>query len=84
MAKIEIYTKMMCPYCSRAKALLKSKGSEFTDIPAYMDTKVRAEMRSRAHGANTFPQIFIDGKHIGGCDDLYALEAKGELDPLLA
>jgi len=74
----------MCPYCSRAKALLKSKGSEFTDIPAYMDTKVRAEMRSRAHGANTFPQIFIDGKHIGGCDDLYALEAKGELDPLLA
>ena len=84
MAKIEIYTKMMCPYCSRAKALLKSKGSEFTDIPAYMDTKVRAEMRSRAHGANTFPQIFIDGKHIGGCDDLYALEAKGGLDPLLA
>jgi len=83
MAKIEIYTKMMCPYCSRAKALLKSKGASFIDIPAYMDAKVRAEMRKRSHGANTFPQIFIDGKHIGGCDDLYALDAKGGLDPLL-
>ena len=84
MAKIEMYTKMMCPYCSRAKALLKSKGAEIIDIPAYMNTKIRAEMRERSHGANTFPQIFIDGKHIGGCDDLYALEAKGGLDPLLS
>lgn len=83
MAKIEMYTKMMCPYCSRAKALLKSKGASFEDIPAFMDAKVRAEMRKRAHGANTFPQIFIDGKHIGGCDDLYALDARGGLDPLL-
>lgn len=83
MPKIEMYTKMMCPYCSRAKALLKSKGAAFQDIPAYMDSSIRAEMRKRSHGANTFPQIFIDGKHIGGCDDLYALEAKGGLDPLL-
>lgn len=84
MAKIEIYTKMMCPFCSRAKALLKSKGAAFKDIPAFMDSKMRAEMRQRSHGANTFPQIFIDGKYIGGCDELYALDAKGGLDPLLA
>lgn len=84
MAEIEIYTKMMCPYCSRAKALFKSKGAAFKDIPAYMDSKVRAQMRERSHGANTFPQIFIDGRHIGGCDELYALDAKGGLDPLLS
>lgn len=84
MAEIEIYTKMMCPYCSRAKALFKSKGAAFKDIPAYVDSKIRAEMRQRSHGANTFPQIFIDGKHIGGCDELYALDKKGGLDPLLA
>jgi len=84
MAKIEIYTKMMCPYCSRAKALLKSKGASFIDIPAYMDVAKRKEMRERAHGGNTFPQIFIDGKHIGGFDDLYALDKRGGLDPLLA
>ena len=84
MAKIEIYTKMMCPYCTRAKALLKSKGASFIDIPAYMDAAKRDEMRKRAGGANTFPQIFIDGQHIGGCDDLHALDARGGLDPLLA
>ncbi len=84
MAKIEIYTKMFCPFCSRAKALLKSKGAGFEDIPAWMDAAKRAEMRSRSHGANTFPQIFIDGRHIGGCDELYALDAKGGLDPLLS
>jgi len=84
MAKIEIYTKMMCPFCVRAKALLKKKGASFKDIPAYMDAKKRAEMRSRSNGRNTFPQIFIDGQHIGGCDDLYALDARGGLDPLLA
>jgi len=83
MAKIEIYTKMMCPYCVRAKALLNKKGASFTDIPAYMDADKRAEMRERSGGRNTFPQIFIDGQHIGGCDDLHALDARGGLDPLL-
>jgi len=84
MAEIEVYMRPMCPYCSRAKALLKSKGAKFTEISAWMDANKRAEMRSRSHGANTFPQIFIDGRHIGGCDELYALDAKGGLDPLLA
>ena len=84
MPKIEIYTKMMCPYCIRAKALLKKKGAAFTDIPAYMDASKRREMNERANGRNTFPQIFIDGQHIGGCDDLHALEHAGKLDPLLA
>lgn len=84
MPKVEIYTKMMCPYCIKAKKLLKSKGVKIIDIPAYMDASKRAEMRERANGGNTFPQIFIDGKHIGGCDDLHALDRAGGLDPLLA
>ena len=84
MAKVEMYTKMMCPFCVRAKKLLKSKGVDIIDIPAWMDGNKRAEMRERSGGRNTFPQIFIDGKHIGGCDDLFALDAKGGLDPLLA
>lgn len=84
MPKVEIYTKMMCPYCIKAKKLLKSKGVKIIDIPAYMDASKRAEMRERANGGNTFPQIFIDGKHIGGCDDLHALNRAGGLDPLLA
>lgn len=84
MAKVEMYTKMMCPFCIRAKSLLKSKGVTIIDIPAFMDTAKRAEMRQRSGGANTFPQIFIDGQHIGGCDDLHALDARGGLDPLLA
>lgn len=83
MAKIEMYTKMMCPFCVRAKALLKKKGASIIDIPAAMDSRKREEMRQRSGGANTFPQIFIDGKHIGGCDDLFALDARGGLDPLL-
>ena len=84
MAKIEIYTKFMCPYCTRAKALFDKKGVSYIDIPAAMDKAKRAEMNKRANGGNTFPQIFIDGQHIGGCDDLIALEARGGLDPLLA
>ena len=82
MPKIEIYTKFFCPFCTRAKSLFDKKGVDFIDIPAAMDKAKRAEMNKRS-GRNTFPQIFIDGKHIGGCDDLYALEARGGLDPLL-
>ena len=84
MPKIEMYTKMMCPFCVRAKSLLKKKGVEVIDIPAWMDGGKRAEMRERSGGRNTFPQIFIDGKHIGGCDDLFDLDRAGGLDPLLA
>ena len=83
MAKVEMYTKFMCPFCVRAKALLSRKGADVIDIPAWMDKSKREEMRERSGGQNTFPQIFIDGKHIGGCDDLHALDAKGGLDPLL-
>ena len=81
--KIEMYTKAFCPFCIRAKQLLKSKNAEFIDIPAAMDRNKRVEMNKRS-GRNTFPQIFIDGKHIGGCDDIFALERAGKLDPLLA
>jgi glutaredoxin 3 len=83
MAKIEIYTKALCPYCIRAKKLLDGKGADYIDIPAAMDREKRKEMNERS-GRNTFPQIFIDGQHIGGCDDIFALEAAGKLDPLLA
>jgi glutaredoxin 3 len=83
MAKIEIYTKALCPYCIRAKKLLDDKGADYIDIPAAMDREKRKEMNERS-GRNTFPQIFIDGQHIGGCDDIFALEAAGKLDPLLA
>lgn len=84
MAKIDIYTKMMCPYCSRAKALLKKKGAEYTDYDITFNAEKRSEMRERAPGAMTVPQIFIGDTHVGGCDDLMALEAEGKLDPLLA
>ena len=77
-----MYTKAFCPFCVRAKSLLKNKGVKFIDIPAAMDRNKRKEMNERS-GRNTFPQIFIDGKHIGGCDDIFALENSGKLDPLL-
>lgn len=83
MAKVEMYTKAMCPFCIRAKALFKSKNVSVIDIDAYMNSEKRQEMKTRS-GRNTFPQIFIDGKHIGGCDDLMALDQRGGLDPLLA
>ena len=83
MVKIEIYTKMMCPFCCSSKQLLDSKGVVYEEIPAYLDKKVRDRMRERSFGANTFPQIFIGGQHIGGCDELHALEADGKLDGLL-
>lgn len=82
MPKVEMYTKAMCPYCIRAKALLKSKGVEIIDIPAAMNRDKRREMNDRS-GRNTFPQIFIDGKHVGGSDDLSALERSGQLDKML-
>ncbi len=82
MAKVEMYTKAFCPFCIKAKALLKKKGVDFIDIPAAMDRDKRKEMNERS-GRNTFPQIFIDGKHIGGCDDIHALDKSGKLDPLL-
>ncbi|MBW8882122.1 MAG: glutaredoxin 3 [Asticcacaulis sp.] len=83
MAKIDIYTKPYCPYCERAKALLERKGVSYNEIIASNDPGRRAEMNSRS-GRFTYPQIFIDDLHVGGCDDLMALESRGGLDPLLA
>ena len=85
MARIEIYTKFLCPYCTRARALLKSKGVE--DVEEYditMGGPRRAEMLERSNGRTTVPQIFIDGRHIGGSDDIHALDRDGKLDGLLA
>ena len=84
MAKIEIYTKAFCPYCSRAKALLDGKGAAYDEFDITMDTAKRKEMLERSGGRSTVPQIFIDGKHIGGSDDLSALDRQGGLEPLLA
>lgn len=83
MAKIEVFTKFLCPYCSRAKALLDRKGAEYLEIDVTMDRAGFNAMVERAGGARTVPQIFIDGKHIGGSDDMAALDARGGLDPLL-
>ena len=84
MAKVEIYTKMWCPYCTRAKRLLADKGADFAEYDITMGGPQRAEMIKRANGRSTVPQIFIDDRHIGGSDDLAALEQAGKLDPLLA
>lgn len=83
MADVEIYTTPFCPYCHRAKNLLKQKGVDYTEYDVMMASKKRGEMRERAGGRNTVPQIFINGRHIGGSDDLVALDQNGELDPLL-
>jgi len=83
MSKIDIYTKPYCPYCERAKALLEEKGAEYNEIVASHDPALRAEMNERS-GRYTYPQVFINGTHVGGCDDLMALNARGGLDPLLA
>ncbi|MEA9392326.1 glutaredoxin 3 [Acerihabitans sp. TG2] len=82
MANIEVYTKQTCSYCHRAKALLTRKKAVFQEIPIDGDTDKREEMIKRS-GRTTVPQIFIDGQHVGGCDDLHALDARGGLDPLL-
>jgi glutaredoxin 3 len=83
MAKVEMYTTMFCPYCARARALLQKKGVDFIDIDLGEHPEKRAEMLQRAHGGYTVPQIFIDGEHIGGSDELVALDRRGELDKKL-
>jgi glutaredoxin 3 len=84
MARVEIYTKFLCPYCARAKKLLEEKGVDYEEYEISMDSEKRAEMLQRAPGRTTVPQIFIDGRHVGGSDDLAALNESGKLDPLLA
>ena len=84
MTQVTIYTKPFCPYCVRAVSLLEKKGVEFTEIEAAFDPEKRREMMQRSNGRVTFPQIFIGEAHIGGCDDMMALERDGKLDPLLA
>lgn len=83
MARVEIYTKFLCPYCSRAKSLLKSKGVEFEEHDITMSSELRTEMLGRSAGRSTVPQIFINGEHVGGSDDLAALDRAGRLDPML-
>jgi len=84
MASVEIYTKQYCPYCHWAKELLTRKGVGFREIDVTGDRDLRQQMIERASGSTTVPQIFIGATHVGGCDDLYALEEAGRLDPLLA
>ncbi|MCB1396718.1 MAG: glutaredoxin 3 [Rhodobacter sp.] len=84
MAKVEIYSSPFCGYCHAAKRLLRDKGVDFTEIDVIEHPERRAEMVQRAKGGRTVPQIFVDGKHIGGCDDMYALDRRGGLDPLLS
>ena len=83
MARVEIYTKFGCPYCSRAKALLESKGIDYEEIDIGMVAGKRQEMMGRSYGRHTVPQIFIGGRHVGGSDDLAELEHNGQLDPML-
>ncbi len=83
MVKIEIYTTAICPFCHAAKALLQQKQLTFTEIDVGTDTQKREHMRMRANGKNSVPQIFINENHIGGCDDLYALNQNGTLDTLI-
>jgi glutaredoxin 3 len=84
MAKVEMYTTQWCGYCARARSLLERKGVEYTEYDVEEQAGRREEARSRSGGRTSVPQIFIDGKHIGGSDEMAALEAAGKLDPLLA
>jgi glutaredoxin 3 len=84
MAKVTIYTRAFCPYCTRAVQVLKQKGAQLQEIDAGMDPALREEMTRRSGGGRTFPQIFIGEEHIGGCDDMLALDHRGELDRLLS
>jgi glutaredoxin 3 len=83
MAPVEIYTTPYCPYCQGAKELLRKKDVAFTEFDVSGDRELRSRMIERAHGRTTVPQIFIGSTHVGGCDDLYALNDAGKLDPLL-
>jgi len=84
MPPVEVYTTPYCPYCTAAKDLLRRKGVAFTEINVLGNRDLRRKMVERAQGRTTVPQIFIGATHIGGCDELYALDETGELDPLLA
>jgi glutaredoxin 3 len=84
LAKVEIYTKMFCGFCMRAKRLLEMKKVDYEEYPVDVGGPKRAEMVDRAGGRMTVPQIFINGRHVGGCDELMALEYEGKLDELLA
>ncbi|SEO09355.1 glutaredoxin 3 [Salinihabitans flavidus] len=84
MNAIEIYTSPLCGFCHAAKRLLKQKGAEFEEIDIWAEPDRKPEMIQRADGGRTVPQIFIGNTHVGGCDELYALERAGKLDPLLA
>jgi glutaredoxin 3 len=83
-AKVEIYTWQTCPFCIRAKTLLWWKGVNYTEYKIDGDEQARTQMAQRANGGRSVPQIFINSQHVGGCDDLYGLDSKGELDTLLA
>jgi len=83
LADVVLYTKPGCPYCYSAMALLKKKGVDYTEIVASNDPAKKAEMVEKSGGRMTFPQIFIDGKHVGGSDEIHALDREGRLDPLL-
>ena len=83
MAKVTIYTRPFCGYCARALKVLGEKGADFTEVEAGMDPKLRQEMMDRS-GRTTFPQIFVGEQHIGGCDDMMALDREGKLDAILA
>ena len=83
MKPVRIYTTPICPYCVRAKSLLTRKGAPFEEVDVFMDAGARDEMLAKSGGARTVPQIFIGDTHVGGCDELYALERAGELDELL-
>jgi glutaredoxin 3 len=84
MSAVTIYTRAFCPFCTRAVSLLKQKGVDFNEIDAGMDPDKKQEMIQRSNGGRTFPQIFIGNEHIGGCDEMMALERSGKLDKKLA